>query len=72
MRPPARPAVCKSYQECLDAIRAGKRPDYDGESGPIGFDSNGDISSANYVVYTYKPDNTATMSGNETASNSGT
>ena len=65
-------AVCKSYQECLDAIRAGKRPDYDGESGPIGFDSNGDISSANYVVYTYKPDNTATMSGNETASNSGT
>ena len=65
-------AVCKSYQECLDAIRAGKRPDYDGESGPVGFDSNGDISSANYVVYTYKPDNTATMSGNETASRSGT
>ncbi len=69
--PSGEAAVCKSYQECLDAIRAGKRPDYDGESGPIGFDSNGDVSSANYVVYTYGPDNTATMSGNETASSSG-
>jgi neutral amino acid transport system substrate-binding protein len=65
------PAVCKSYQECLDAVRAGKRPDYDGESGRVGFDTNGDVSSANYVVYTYGPDNTATMSGNETASRSG-
>jgi branched-chain amino acid transport system substrate-binding protein len=69
--PAAEAAVCKSYQECLDAIRAGKRPDYDGESGPVGFDSNGDVSSANYVVYTYGPDNTATMSGSETASSSG-
>jgi branched-chain amino acid transport system substrate-binding protein len=64
-------AVCKNYQECLDAIRAGKRPDYDGESGPVSFDANGDVSSANYVVYTYGADNTATMSGNETASSSG-
>jgi branched-chain amino acid transport system substrate-binding protein len=64
-------AVCKSYQECLDAIRAGKRPDYDGESGRIGFDSNGDVSSANYVVYSYGADNRATMSGSETASSNG-
>ncbi|WP_413463691.1 ABC transporter substrate-binding protein [Arthrobacter sp. SO3] len=64
-------AVCKSYQECLDAIRAGKRPDYDGESGRIGFDSNGDVSAANYVVYTYGADNRATMSGSETASSGG-
>ncbi|MET1064500.1 MAG: ABC transporter substrate-binding protein [Arthrobacter sp.] len=69
---PSEATVCKSYQECLDAIQAGKRPDYDGESGPISFDSRGDISSANYVVYTYGADNRATMSGNETASNSGT
>ena len=63
--------VCKSYQECLDALRAGKQPDYDGESGRIGFDSNGDVSAANYVVYTYGADNTATMSGSETASSNG-
>ena len=63
--------VCKSYQECLDALRAGKQPDYDGESGRIGFDANGDVSAANYVVYTYSADNTATMSGSETASRNG-
>jgi branched-chain amino acid transport system substrate-binding protein len=63
--------VCKTYQECLDALRAGNRPDYDGESGPVGFDSSGDVSSANYVVYTYGADNTATMTGKETASSSG-
>ncbi|AOT05468.1 ABC transporter substrate-binding protein [Arthrobacter sp. U41] len=63
--------VCKSYQECLDAIRAGKRPDYDGESGRISFDSSGDITSANYVLYRYGPDNRAIMSGSETAGSSG-
>ncbi|MET4135203.1 neutral amino acid transport system substrate-binding protein [Pseudarthrobacter sp. PvP090] len=64
-------AVCKSYQECLDALRAGKRPDYDGESGRISFDVHGDVTTANYVIYTYGADNTATMSGSETASSSG-
>ena len=39
--------------------------------GRIAFDANGDVTSANYVVYTYGADNTATMSGNETASSSG-
>ncbi|MET3946977.1 neutral amino acid transport system substrate-binding protein [Arthrobacter sp. UYCu512] len=63
--------VCKSYQECLDTLRAGKRPDYDGQSGRITFDAHGDVSSANYVLYTYGPDNTATMSGSETAGSSG-
>ena len=63
--------VCKSYQECLDVLRAGKQPDYDGESGRIGFTTNGDVSTANYVVYTYGADNTATTSGSETASSNG-
>ncbi|MDI3212737.1 ABC transporter substrate-binding protein [Arthrobacter sp. AL12] len=69
--PSGEATVCKSYQECLDVLRAGKRPDYDGESGRIGFDANGDVSSANYVVYTYGADNTATMSGSETAGSNG-
>jgi branched-chain amino acid transport system substrate-binding protein len=69
--PSGEATVCKSYQECLDVLRAGKRPDYDGESGRIGFDANGDVSYANYVVYTYGADNTATMSGSETAGSSG-
>ncbi|WP_354172458.1 ABC transporter substrate-binding protein [Arthrobacter sp. UYEF36] len=69
--PSGEATVCKSYQECLDVLRDGKKPDYDGESGRIGFDANGDVSSANYVLYTYGADNTATMSGSETASSNG-
>lgn len=69
--PSGESAPCTSYRECLDALRAGKQPDYDGESGRIGFDANGDVSSANYVVYTYGADNTATMSGSETAGSTG-
>ena len=42
--PSGEATVCKSYQECLDVLRAGKQPDYDGESGRIGFDANGDVS----------------------------
>ena len=49
----------------------GQRPDYDGQSGRINFDSHGDITPANYMVYTYGEDNLATVSGTETASSAG-
>ncbi|MFF1384448.1 ABC transporter substrate-binding protein [Arthrobacter sp. NPDC058288] len=62
---------CRSYKECGDAMRAGKRADYDGESGPIGFDFNGDVTTANYMVFTYSADNRARMSGTETAARAG-
>ncbi|MCY1376690.1 hypothetical protein D9M69_642010 [compost metagenome] len=62
---------CRSYKECGDAIKAGRPVDYDGESGPIGFDSNGDVTTASYMVYTYAADNTARMSGSETAARAG-
>ncbi len=62
---------CTSYQDCVDVLRAGKRPDYDGQSGRINFDSHGDITEANYMVYTYGEDNLPTVSGTETASSSG-
>ena len=64
-------AVCKSYQECVTALRAGKRPDYDGASGPINFDGNGDVTAAAYMLYTYGPDNNAEMTGSETARSTG-
>ena len=63
--------VCKTYKECADTIKAGKPADYDGESGRIAFDSNGDVTSANYMVFTYAPDNRARMSGSETAARAG-
>jgi branched-chain amino acid transport system substrate-binding protein len=55
----------------VDVLHAGKRPDYDGQSGRISFDSHGDITEANYVVYTYGEDNLPTMTGTESASSSG-
>jgi neutral amino acid transport system substrate-binding protein len=64
-------AVCKTYKECIDAIKSGKAADYDGESGRIGFDSHGDVTTANYMVFTYAADNKAKMSGSETATRSG-
>ncbi len=64
-------AACKSYQECVAALRAGKRPDYEGASGPVNFDSNGDVTAAAYMVYSYGADNTAQMTGSETARSTG-
>ncbi len=65
-------AACGSYRDCVAALRAGKRPDFDGQSGPINFDSNGDVTSAAYMVYSYGADNNATMTGSETARSAGT
>lgn len=62
---------CTSYQDCVDVLHAGKRPDYDGQSGRINFDSHGDITEANYIVYTYGEDNLPTMTGTEIATSSG-
>lgn len=66
----AEAAACTSYQACLDVLRTGKRPDYEGQSGLINFDSNGDVTSANYTVFGYGPDNRPSMTGNETARSS--
>jgi len=72
-QPASQPAgkACASYKDCVDALRAGQRPDYDGQSGRIAFDAHGDITEANYMVYTYGPDNLAKMTGTETATSSG-
>ena len=71
-QPAGQPAgkACTSYKDCVDALRAGQRPDYDGQSGRLNFDAHGDITEANYMVYTYGADNLATMTGAETATSS--
>nr|WP_261375389.1 ABC transporter substrate-binding protein [Arthrobacter sp. KBS0702] len=63
--------ACGSYQDCVAALRAGKRPDYNGQSGPINFDANGDVTAAAYMVYSYGSDNNAKMTGSETARSAG-
>ncbi|MEU6724213.1 ABC transporter substrate-binding protein [Nonomuraea wenchangensis] len=48
---------CKSFKECADLLKAGKDIDYDGLSGPIEFDDNGDPAVATIGVYQYGDDN---------------
>jgi branched-chain amino acid transport system substrate-binding protein len=49
---------CTSFAECADIIIAGGVADYDGVSGPITFDENGDPTEASIGVYVYQDDNT--------------
>jgi branched-chain amino acid transport system substrate-binding protein len=58
---------CLSYAECLAAVKAGAKANYDGESGPVAFDSHGDITTANFMVFTYGADNRAVLTGREAA-----
>jgi neutral amino acid transport system substrate-binding protein len=58
---------CLSYTGCLAVLKTGADINYDGESGPVAFDSNGDITTANYMVFTYGADNRAVLTGREAA-----
>jgi branched-chain amino acid transport system substrate-binding protein len=49
---------CTSFAECADIINDGGVADYDGVSGPITFDENGDPTEASIGIYQYKEDNT--------------
>ncbi|MCU1518318.1 MAG: transporter substrate-binding protein [Pseudarthrobacter sp.] len=60
-------APCTSYKDCVSALKTGTAANYDGQSGPVGFDANGDITSANFMVFTYGADNKAKLSGRESA-----
>jgi branched-chain amino acid transport system substrate-binding protein len=44
---------CTAFQECADLIAAGEDIDYDGRSGPITFDENGDPTEAYVGIYQY-------------------
>jgi neutral amino acid transport system substrate-binding protein len=59
--------ACTSYKDCVSSLRTGGGANYDGQSGPIGFDASGDITAANFMVFTYGPDNRAKLSGSESA-----
>ena len=58
---------CLSYADCLAVLKSGAEVNYDGESGPIAFDSQGDITTANFMVFTYGANNRAVLSGREAA-----
>ncbi|MCS5714818.1 ABC transporter substrate-binding protein [Herbiconiux sp. CPCC 205716] len=49
---------CTSFSECADLLAAGTDIDYDGVSGPITFDDNGDPTEAYIGIYQYGSENT--------------
>lgn len=50
-------AECTSFADCKAKNDAGEDFDYNGQSGPIAFDENGDPSRATMGVYLYGADN---------------
>ncbi|HEV7949549.1 MAG TPA: ABC transporter substrate-binding protein [Glaciihabitans sp.] len=49
---------CETFADCLALINDGEAIDYDGPSGPITFDENGDPTEAYIGIYQYGADNT--------------
>jgi branched-chain amino acid transport system substrate-binding protein len=49
---------CTTFSECADLLAAGTDIDYDGVSGPITFDENGDPTEAYIGIYQYGADST--------------
>ncbi len=48
---------CTEFAECMDLLAAGEDIDYDGVSGPVEFDENGDPTQAFIGVYEYDDTN---------------
>ncbi|MEO7348966.1 MAG: ABC transporter substrate-binding protein [Terrimesophilobacter sp.] len=52
---------CTSFGECLEVLKTRKDIDYDGITGALAFDANGDITSAPYGIYRYGAENKFTL-----------
>lgn len=48
---------CTGLPDCLARQARGASIDYDGMSGPIAFDSHGDVTTARFMVFTFGADN---------------
>ena len=44
---------CTTFKACVALLKAGKDIDYDGVSGPIEFNDNGDPTKATIGIYQY-------------------
>jgi branched-chain amino acid transport system substrate-binding protein len=49
---------CTTFAECADIIASGGTADYDGASGPVTFDENGDPGAGKILINQYQNDNT--------------
>lgn len=51
---------CTVFADCVELLEAGEDIDYDGVSGPVEFNEQGDPTQATIGIYQYGPDNTYT------------
>jgi branched-chain amino acid transport system substrate-binding protein len=58
---------CATFPECVGLLKDGKSINYQGKSGPVDFDGHGDVTGANYTVFTYGADNKPVAGANETS-----
>ncbi|MGG5173800.1 ABC transporter substrate-binding protein [Pseudarthrobacter sp. J1763] len=58
---------CKNYKDCAALLANGTSVDYQGQSGTVGFDSQGDVTSANFMVFGFGTDNKPVYRSQETA-----
>ncbi|WP_035737954.1 ABC transporter substrate-binding protein [Glycomyces arizonensis] len=49
---------CETYADCLELLDNGEDIDFDGQSGPIEFSPEGDVTAATIGIYEYEADNT--------------
>ena len=49
---------CATFAECAELLNDGETIDYDGNSGPVTFDENGDPTEATIGIFQYEEDNT--------------
>jgi len=59
--------ACNTFQQCAQLLADGKAINYEGQSGPINLDQNGDPSRAAMGVYVFGPDNKYTLKDTVTA-----
>ena len=52
--PPGKKYTYEQLPEAITALQNGEDIDYEGASGPIDLDENGDPSAANYSTWSYK------------------
>ncbi|MFC7328383.1 ABC transporter substrate-binding protein [Marinactinospora rubrisoli] len=49
---------CTAFAECRDLLADGQTIDYQGASGPLDFDENGDVTVASIMIYSYDDEGT--------------
>ena len=58
--------ACTGLPECLELAHAGTAVDYEGQSGPVAFDENGDVTTARFMVLRFGADNLPKVDGEVT------